>query len=71
MRNNHLFFNLSKDNTPNDSSDDKAFYDKYKKIYNDLDNLYQTKCKQEYYIHYDECEHIRFFINKMKDKYKK
>ena len=31
----------------------------YKKVRDDLRNIYLAKCMDEYYIHYEECEEVR------------
>ena len=31
----------------------------YKKVRDDLRTIYLVKCMDEYYIHYEECEHVR------------
>ena len=53
MRNFHLFFNYTKQQSLNDN---------YKKICNDINSLNEKYCKKESYRHLKECEMIRLFI---------
>ena len=65
MRNVHLFWETPK-KTPLPGTAGKQI-----QIYKDLQEMYELKCKKEfdYYLNYDECENMRFFLNKMKEKY--
>ena len=65
MRSVHLFWETPK-KTPLPGTAGKQI-----QICKDLQEMYALKCKKEfdYYLDYDECENMRFFLNKMKEKY--